>query len=235
MRTAIGRHIFCGLLIVVLASMASSAFARVAPVDYVNPPDFTPQRTLCWEFDSASWETPLTLAGPAWGTGEMSGDSITHSDNMQFYTGDMWAGHYGMIGYDNTNGTEAVDGWLSIHISNFNTPNPVKYIWGEVEATQWGAVVQDGLFTGPEGAALYHIKSNDVSIPGGGRSDMKWSIHPNPSWEVFTWTFHMPAGTGMYVDKFFLSTACVPEPSALMALGTGLVGLIGFASRKRRA
>lgn len=228
MKAIVRRFVFA-LLIALAASAAS------ASVGYVNPPDFTPQRTLFWDFSQSGWTTPTTIAGPTWGTGEMAGDSVA-SSNVNWYGSSILTSHTGMIGYNNLSGQTPVHGSMTIHLSNYSTQNPVKYLWMEVSALQWGAVTSDGIFSTTGEYQCDRLSGTDAPQADGSMLiNAKWSIRPNPSWESFTWTFDVPAGGGILVDKFYVSTACVPEPSALMALGTGLVGLIGVASRKRRA
>lgn len=41
--------------------------------------------------------------------------------------------------------------------------------------------------------------------------------------------------TNIFIDNTWISTNGVPEPGSLLALGTGLVGLLGLAARRRRA
>jgi hypothetical protein len=68
----------------------------------------------------------------------------------------------------------------------------------------------------------------------GERTTQYWQIKPNPWWEEITCSFYGPAGGGVYLDHFYVSTACVPEPTSILALGSGLMGLLGLRIRKRR-
>ena len=73
----------------------------------------------------------------------------------------------------------------------------------------------------------------DQDLNPGFRVNTLWYIMPNPSWEEVVLQAYVPAHSGALIDKVFVSTACVPEPSALMALGGGL-GMLGLAWRRRK-
>ncbi len=42
-------------------------------------------------------------------------------------------------------------------------------------------------------------------------------------------------GLAVFIDDFTVGISPIPEPSTLLLLGTGLVGLVGYSRRKRRA
>lgn len=228
MKTTIARCIF----LVLLLAVTSAAWA-----DYVNPPDFTPQRTLFWEFSQSATENPVSVAGGTWDEGQWECDFLETSGSLQWYpSSGRWAGRTGLIGYDNSNGESSASGSWKIHINNFPLPNPVKLIWFEVEVCQWGTVDSTPSFNVPEGCVVQKVGTpfEEQLAPGVFRINEKWEIRPNPGWEEFLWSFTVSAGSGILVDKFYISTACVPEPSSLIALGTGLMGLGGLIMRKRR-
>lgn len=226
---------FLTLSILALLLIATAAFAT-APT-YVNDPPFDPQRTLLWDFSQSGWETPQTIAGPTWGTGDMAGDSLTHSDTVQWYNTSVWSGRQGMMGNDNSNGQSTVTGSMTIHINNYVNSNPLKRIYMEVEFLQWGTVTVEGDFFAPDGYQRQENREAFVETPldgGAMRINQLYEIRPNPSFEEFRLNFVAAPGAGFLVDRFAVSTACVPEPSALMALGGGL-GMLGLAWRRRRA
>lgn len=221
------------ILLMLLLAVTSAAWA-----DYVNPPDFTPQRTLFWEFTQSASEDPTSVVGGTWNEGIWECDFLEDSGSLQWYASfSRWSERTGLIGFDNSDGQVSVSGSSKIHINNFPTPNPVKYIWFEVEVYQWGDVTSTASFVVPEGCTATKVEAGPPTLlpDGGFRSNDKWEIRPNPGYEEFIWSFTVGPGSGILVDKFYVSTACVPEPSAIVVLGSGLVGLIGFASKKRRA
>ena len=231
MKAAFVRFFLSAMLLIALASAAS------ATVGYVNPPQFTPQRTLFWDFSQSDWTTPATMVGPTWDQGDWTCDDISHSSTLQWYEGpNGWTGHQGLIGCDNTNGTGTVNGSLAIHINNFPPQNPLKLVWYEVVVKQWGeGLYSEASFGLPQGYTADKVILNSTELPEGGMvANDGWEIRPNPTWETFTWNFSVPAGGGVLVDRFYISTACVPEPSSLMALGAGLMGLGGFLVRRKR-
>ena len=231
MKAAITKYCLIAVLLFALGSVASAS----VPV-YVNPPQFEPQRTLMWDFSQSGWETPEYTVGGPWDSGIWECDWLEHSGALTWYDQGAWQGRQGFIGYDNTNGTVDASGSLQIHINNFETPNPHKLVWYEAEVCQWGNVSAEPSFEVPEGFHAYKAEAGPPTDTGDGglRMNDLWIIWPNPTWETFVWNFTVKPDSGILVDKFYISTACVPEPSSLMVLGAGLMGLGGFLTRRKR-
>lgn len=229
---------------VLLALLAMAAAGASATVGYVHEPPFVPQRTMFWTFDSEPWQTPITDVGPEWHTntpewGDWTCDDFTFSDNLRWYDANPnLPGHQGMIGLDNTGeGATEQDVWFTIHINNYATQNPIKKVWIELTGFDSQGDAGEIHVTAPQGYQSSPLTGvGEALIPGPGiRYNMLWHITQNPTWEEVTFTANIPVGSSVLMDDIFVSTACVPEPSALFALGTGVIGLIGFASKKRRA
>lgn len=222
----------CALLLVALGSAASASV-----VGYVYPPPFEPQRTMFWTFDSEAWQNPITAVGPTWDTGDWTCDDVTFSDNLHWYdTNSNFPGHQGMIGLDNTLGQTGQDIWFKFHINNYSNENPVKKLWIELVGFDSQGDAGELHVTAPEGymPSLITDAGEDLTTGPGERYNGLWHITPNPSWEEVTFTANVPVGSSMLLDSIFVSTACVPEPSAFLALGTGLFGLCGMVIKKRR-
>ena len=46
-------------------------------------------------------------------------------------------------------------------------------------------------------------------------------------------TLNADPGSVVFFDKLYVATECVPEPSSILALSGGLIGLLGIARRRR--
>jgi hypothetical protein len=202
---------------------------------YVNPPPTPPfipdharARTLWWDFDGPIWQLPVTIWGPQWDTGIFECDEFVTTNVEWFAQPVYWPGHTNVIGTENRS-PETWTVTIRFHVNNFDCNNPDKYIWDEaVYNVGGGATLNFSVRTATGYNLGWEQILNPVSLPEGGRMDNYYAvIHPNPYWEEFVWTFVVPPGGYAYLDRFYLTTICIPEPA------TGL-GIAAFALLLRR-
>lgn len=122
-------------------------------------------------------------------------------------------------------------GTIDLYVPNRPTPGPYKDIWVQI------TYLLDP-FDAPEvnviGAELIGEPESQIveELPGFGQwicAVSKWRIYPNPDNEIVQIT----AGNfGSVIDQIVVDTKCVPEPSCMVSLLAGGVGLV--IGRRRR-
>lgn len=200
------------VLVLLLLSAVASAMA-----DDLNPPPWRGQPGTTfgeWEF-STSNPNPLPEPGYVYPWG-MPTTQVTPG-LFQSYLPE-WGGRLGVW---------PLSGEIVVTIPNQPIPNPVKRIWVQLTwamqaPNTWPAVSETRFGVGSSLVA-------EVPLGGGWfHSTYLITLHPNPDWERILIT------GAVNVDEMVIDTQCVPEPSSMLALSSGLLGLMGFAIRRRR-
>lgn len=95
---------------------------------------------------------------------------------------------------------------------------------------------------GVGGGAITTIHTDNYDLFSNVQSTRYWSATENTVDEVKAWYFNMNDGFPSYTDKVFYNYAwavhdgdvsAVPVPAAVWLFGSGLIGLVGFARRKK--
>lgn len=220
--------------VLVVLLLLTGAVSVSAATGFVNPPDFTPQRMLLWDFaDQATWQTPVTAIGPTWDEGAWTCDDVTVTGAIQWMDTDPnWPGKQGMLGI--VNDTQGVlSGSVTFHINNYADLNNLKRMAFEYE---YLLGINSGISSHielPEGFEVATGNWDFTNLFPGERVNWNGTIEPNPSWEEIRITLNADPGSVVFFDKLYVATECVPEPSSILALSGGLIGLLGVARRRR--
>lgn len=149
----------------------------------------------------------------------------------------VWPGT-GQVWWDVWGGRQGVwplSGAIELYIPNRPFEGAYKDIWIQLTWAKQAFASVPILSTMPQGSVellrQVDIGPTNEPPPAGANwwhSTYNIRIYPNPSFETIRID-----GTIM-VDQIVVDTICIPEPGSLAAMLTGLAGVIGFASRKRR-
>lgn len=210
-----------------------SAASVQAQPSWVWGPDFAAQRDIQWSFTSQDWKSPTDYTGQEWG----NGDFVTIDGAVQWFdSSPIWPGHSGLIGIDNTNGTETLQGTVMFNISNNSINAAATNVWCEF--------VYYDVFADGGGKSL---TSQLIAFGGGsasgyllGMQQLPDAIYPATAYierysgqasagassQAYLWSFAVPAGQATFIDDFHIATTGVPEPSCLIIVSMGLAAAI---------
>ena len=139
----------------------------------------------------------------------------------------------GLIGIDNQGGADTlvIEGYVQLA----NTEFPwVKHFWIEQEIIVSPGVSWEMEFELPGGCEVTGYEEYYEPLSDGFWRVNTWGeIIPNPEWERIRFSWEVPAGEFVFIDSGHVATECVPIPSALLLLGSGLIGIVGLRKKLR--
>ena len=133
------------------------------------------------------------------------------------------------------------DDELGFHLDNYDRNFPEKLVRIQISHdSDHARPLAFNVLLGYDGVTFpIHVPADLVAVtepPGWVTAAYEFSVEPNPQWEEiylkFDWDpAHDPSA---YVDQVVIDTWCIPEPSTLVLLSAGAVGLLACAWRRRR-
>ena len=114
--------------------------------------------------------------------------------------------------------------WVGVTATHTNWSGELKISWANDEG-----VDDDSNESTPKVAS--YVPNGASAMRNGTTSYGRYWFS---DWEGGRWQVESPVGTNIPLDLSFSLTADVPEPSSIVLVGMGLVGLLAYAWRKRK-
>jgi len=239
MKGSVALHLF------VVCGISCVLSGRVEAED-LNPPAWRGEANTCyavWEFgentlgEADIWYGPpsgadVTEMGGIWEVGEnvayteyfesVEGRSGVRAFNVEEFYFDPGISYY-------------IADMLGFRLDNYANDNAEKQIWVQVVWSGLGGApyleAAASGSTGEEGVSLGNLDLGD----GWTHSTYEMVLQPNPVEETVFLTGGGFAASYLYVDQVIIDTRCVPEPSTVIMLAMGALGILTLGHRRRRA
>ena len=221
-------------------------YQRNIKIGFETDPHFWPDHTTSPQPGDRKALTPLVVDHEG-------------TDDGQLYESDWLGGHATGNGYTGWVDTDPAypdrQGMLKLavnagrgetvislvwHIDNWDQPREEKHFFAEAEYYTTGNTGQDLLFSSESSGVPVTLTPHTETLDDGWT---RWwaeaTLVPNPEWEEMVNVVEFAASATddsyMLIDYMHIATECVPEPSAIVLLGMGVLGLLAWARRRCRS